>query len=345
MNILVTGATGFVGRFLITKLLEEGHTVYALTRKIKEKNKIQGLHWIEGDLIKKHSLPKLPKIEAAFFLVHGLNENEKNFEYYESLTAVNFINWIRLYSPHIIYLGGLGPDDVELSPHLRSRHLTGAILGSSGMMTTEFRASVILGEGSTSFEIIKALSERLPIRPDMKLLNQGCQPLALSDLLKYMITVLDYSHEGHQVIEIGAPEQLNYGELLDLYCELSDIKRKNIKVPEVEMKVLLKVLEYAIPELSEVGKKLTESLEHPTVVTNDLAKKAFPKIKPKSIRVAMDMARANSKTHYPALWDKDFFKKLLSDKILVQSGLLSPDLLKNLEKVTKIKDILSRNKA
>lgn len=344
MNILVTGANGFVGHSLLPKLIDEGHKVWALVRKKKVENNFPGVIWLEGDLLHPQDLPILPKIDVAYFLVHGLKE-EKSFEYYESLTAINFVNWVRPHNPHLIYLGGLGPSKAELSPHLRSRHLTGAILGASGMDTTEFRASVILGEGSTSFEMIKALAERIPFRPEVSLLNQHCQPLALGDLLKYLVGAINLEHTGHKVLEIGASDVLTYGELLDLYCELAGIKRKHIKMPEVEARVWMKALDYAIPEHANVGKKLTESLDHPTVVTNDLAKKSFPKIRPKSIRIAMDLARSESKTHYPNLWDRDFLKMLLSDKLLVQSGLLSPELLKNLEKVGKLKDILSRGKS
>lgn len=343
MNILVTGANGFVGQALIERLLESGHHITALVRsKDKINKKFPEVKWLEGDLLQPDKLPPLKDIDHAYYLVHGLKGEEGLFEYQEALAAVNFINWIRPTKAGIIYLGGLGPSKETLSPHLRSRHLTGAILGASDLPTIEFRASIILGEGSLSFELIKALSERMPFRPDMGLLQQPCQPLAKEDLLKYLEEALNLPQEGHRIFEIGGPDVVNYGELLDLYAELSGIKKRKIKLPEVEMKVLLKALDYSIPEHSQVGKKLTESLEHPTVVTNDLARKAFPDIEPLNLRVAMDKARADSKTHYPPLWEKEFLKSLLSDKILTQSGLLSPELLRNLEKVGKLRDILSR---
>jgi uncharacterized protein YbjT (DUF2867 family) len=343
MNILVTGANGFVGEVLIDRLLENGHQVTALVRFKKENARAhEKLKWIEGDLLIPEKLPKLHNIEKSFYLVHSLKGEEPNFEYEESLTAVNFINWIRLTGSGIIYVGALGPSIEQLSPHLRSRHLTGAILGASGLPMIEFRASIILGDRSLSFEIIKAMSERIPFRPQMSLLSHPCQPLALSDLLKYLEAALELPVEGHKIFEIGGPDVATYGDLLDLYSELSGLKRKKIKIPEVEMKVMIKALDYAIPEYSLVGKKLTESLEHPTVVTNDMAKKTFPDIAPLKLRVAMDLARAESKTHYAPLWEKEFLRSLLSDKILTQSGLLSPDLLRNLEKVGKIRDIFSR---
>lgn len=342
MNILVTGANGFVGQALINRLVQEGHQVMALSRKKIKHKKGDKVKWIEGDLLQPETLPKLGKLHKAFYLVHGLKDEPENFEYHESLAAVNFINWIRPSGAGIIYLGALGPITADLSPHLRSRQLTGAILGASGLGTIEFRASIILGEGSLSFEMIKAMAVRFPFRPELKVLNSPCQPLALGDLLKYLEASLELNPVGHEIFEIGGPDVTTYGELLDLYAELAGLKRIRIKIPEVDLKVLLKALDYSVPEHSQIGKKLAISLEHPTVVLNKRSEKAFPEIRPVKLREAMDLARSKSKTHYAPLWEKDFLKSLLSDKILTQSGLFSPELLKNLERVGKFKDILSR---
>lgn len=343
MKILVTGANGFVGSALIEHLLEAGHEITGLVRnKSNVRKKSKSITWLEGDLLDVNKLPELKTYDAAFYLVHGLKEESDRFEYLEALAAVNFINWVRPSVARIIYLGGLGPHRTDLSAHLRSRHLTGAILGASAIPTTEFRASIVLGEGSLSFEMVKAIAERFPFRPQFKLLNQPCQPIALADLLKYFEAALGRVTSGHEIFEIGGADVATYGELLDLYAELANLKRKKVKLPEVETKVLLKALDYSIPEYSQVGKKLTESLEYPTVVETKAAKEAFPEIIPQGIRVSMDLARAKSTTHYAPLWEKDFLKILLNDKLLTQSGLLSPDLLKNLEKVAKIKDILTK---
>ena len=343
MKILVTGANGFVGSALIQKLITSGHEVIALVRSNKKNLPDHpSLKIIQGDLLKFDSLPSLGHVDKAFFLVHGLNSDSHKFEYEESLSAVNFINWVRPSGASIIYLGGLGPREVALSPHLRSRHLTGAVLGASGIPTIEFRASIIIGEGSISFEMVKAISERFPVRPEMKLLNQPCQPLGLSDLLYYLVQALDIKLEGHQIFEIGGPDVVTYGELLDLYSELTRIKRKKVKVPELDNKVILKILDYSIPEHAHVGKKLAESLEYPTVVTSTDALQKFPGIKPSKLVDSMKVAIDSSKTSYPPIWEKDFLKVVLSDKILTQSGLLSPEILKAMEKVTKLKNIISK---
>lgn len=342
MNILVTGANGFVGQALMAHLVQEGHHVMALSRKKRKNKKGDKVKWIEGDLLCPDTLPELGEIDKAFYLVHGLKDEPENFEYHEALAAVNFINWIRSTGAGIVYLGALGPNTPDLSPHLRSRQLTGAILGASGLGTIEFRASIILGEGSLSFEMIKAMVVRFPFRPELKVLNSPCQPLALTDLLKFLEASLELNPSGHEIFEIGGPDVTTYGELLDLYAELDGLKRIRIKFPEVDLKVLLKALDYSVPEHSQIGKKLAISLEHPTVVMDERSQKIFPEIRPMKVRVAMDLARSKSKSHYAPLWEKDFLKSLLSDKILTQSGLLSPELLKKLERVGKLKDILSR---
>ncbi len=340
LKILVTGANGFVGQNLIRALVEEGHDVFALARSQTELP--AGVTVLKGDLLKPGSLPEVETFDRAFYLVHGLKGDKQGFEYNEAMMAVNFINWIRPTGASITYLGGLGDEEIALSPHLRSRHLTGSILGSSGISLLEFRASIVLGEGSLSFEMIKAIAERLPFIPEMKMLNQPCQPLALSDLMKYLTHTIHREVKGHEIFEIGGPDVVNYGELLEMYAEIRGLRRLRVKIPDVETRVILKALDYSIPEYKEAGKKLAESLIHPTVVRNPKARETFSDIVPLSARDAMETAAAESKTTYSPLWEKDFLRELLSDKILTQSGLLSPELLKNLERVGKLRDMFSR---
>ncbi len=341
MNILVAGCNGFVGQNLTRKLLGLGHHVWGLTREASKLPEFgKNFTVIEADLLK--DLPTLDiKFEVVFYFVHGMKSDTESFEYIETKTAVRFSEWWeKMNGEKIIYLGGLGVDASELSPHLRSRHMTGEILALSGQCL-EFRASVILGGDSLSYEMIRALSERLPFRPDLKLLKTKCQPLALSDLLDYLIAGLDLNIAGHQIIEIGGSEVIPYGELLDRYAEHEKLKRKVIKLPDIDSSVFVKLLDYIVPEYSNIGKKLVESLEHETIVQNATAKEVFPNIHPLTLEESLSEARASSDKDYQPIWDRDFLKNLLGDKLLTQSGLFSPEVLQHFEKVLKLKELVS----
>lgn len=319
MKILVAGATGFVGRNLILELLKDGHEVIALCRSLnKVKNHDPGITWVEGDLLYEETLPKIEKVDKAFYLVHGLGGNERNFEYEESLAAVHFINWIRPSKADIIYLGALGKDSGLSSPHLRSRHLTGAILGASGLGVLEFRASIILGSESLSFEMIKGIATRAPFIPEFSLLSEPCEPLSLKDLLSYLKGSLETKVKGHKIVEIGGGEVTTYGKLLELYLHVNGEKKTKRKIPDLDPLIVKQFLEYLLPEHSGEGKKLVESLKYPTTADHGEAKKLFPEISPIGLEEAMKEASLNSHSLYAEIWNKEFIKEILSDKILKQ---------------------------
>jgi uncharacterized protein YbjT (DUF2867 family) len=311
-TIAIMGASGFVGTNLTLKLLDLGHHVIALSRQPKKwPLQHQNLKVIKGDILSANLEELLKEVSAAYYLVHGLNEEDDNFEYVEAKAALRFTqaaNKVKLRK--IIYLGGLGPEE-DLSSHLRSRHLVGSILGLSHHATVEFRASIVLGAQSTSFEMLKALCHRLPVRPVASWLETPCQPIALDDLMSYLCAALDLEGVGHQVVEIGSPEVVAYGDLMDILLRHEKLTRPKFQIPPLDQRVLLPMLDVVLPEFSQVAKKLFLSLVHPTVVTDNKAEELFPEIKPMGLEEAMQKALETSMSHYPAVWEGDFWKELM----------------------------------
>lgn len=235
-KILVTGATGFVGKRLILTLLDQGHEVFALCR-------IQGtgvfadthpnMHYLWGDLRNPSSLSSIPKeIDVAYYLVHSMSEIVSNLADVETEVANGFIEGIKKTGvKQIIYLSGIINDEKQLSPHLRSRLLVENILKNSGIPTTILRASIIIGSGSASFEIIRDLCEKLPLMVAPKWVNTPCQPIAITDVLFYLTGVLLNEKCYNKIFDIGGPEVLTFKELLLKYADFRHLRRWIFNVP------------------------------------------------------------------------------------------------------------------
>jgi uncharacterized protein YbjT (DUF2867 family) len=317
-KILIAGANGFVGKNLIEALSGDAEIgIHALVRSEAKGSLLpSSVKRITGDLLKENSLGNTGDYDAAFYLVHGLKDKDADFEYQESKAAVNFSRWMkRVGCKKIIYLGALGPESDE-SPHLRSRHLVGKILALSGIPVLEFRASIVIGAGSASFEMIKALSERLPFSPDFRKIENLCQPIALSDLMLYLKAALEWSESDSRILEIGGEDQISYSGLMKLYLKNTRRAKKTFKVPSVDDRVFKKLLDLVIPEMADVGKKLYDSLIHETTVKSRDALTVFPQIRPASCVAAMAKAVQESFTSYPPLWEKDMLKFLIREKLV-----------------------------
>jgi uncharacterized protein YbjT (DUF2867 family) len=342
-KILIAGANGFVGTSLIQDLLESGDSqIHALVR-----SESKGSHFpasvklVVGDLLDASSLPAggstdhpIADFDVAYYLVHGLKGDAPDFEYQESKAAVNFIRWMtKVGCKKIVYLGALGPESDE-SPHLRSRHLVGKILALSGIPCLEFRASIVIGAGSTSFEMIKALSERLPFTPDFKKIENLCQPIALKDLMLYLKAGLDWDGKQSRVVEIGGEDRISYSGLMRMYLKATHRKKKTFKVPPVDDRVFKSLMDLVIPEMADVGKKLYDSLIHETIVSNRSAHDLFPQIHPMGCTQAMAIAVEQSDTVYPHLWEKEMVMFLLKEKVVqpheVATWLMDQNLVKTL---------------
>lgn len=284
----MTGVSGYVGGLLSERLLDRGYQIHAVTRNPSRiKLRHPALKIFEADLRHAESLASaLEECDSAVYLAHSLDV--ASFEHEEASAASSFTEALnRSGCDRVIYLGGLGKGGA-LSPHLRSRQLTGRILRLGKVPVLEFRASIVLGAGSASYQILKALVSRLPFFIDAPNLSGLCQPIAEADLLAYLIQGIESPQSGQsRVFEIGGADRATYSELLVRVADHSGIERRVISVPELDPRLLSEAFELICPEHSRLGKSLLESLPCATVVENPDASGEFPAITPVGISDAL----------------------------------------------------------
>ena len=243
-----------------------------------------------GDLLDAESLPPaMAGVDTAYYLVHSMGRGG-SFEEADRLAARNFAQAATEAGVrHIIYLGGLGSESDTLSPHLRSRQEVGEILRSSGILVTEFRASIVLGKGSLSYEMIRALTERLPVMVTPRWVDVLAQPIAIDDLLGYLLAALEQPVDTSRVFEIGGSDRVSYGDLMREYARQRSLHRWMIPVPVLTPRLSSLWLGLVTPLYASVGRELVESIRNPTVVQDDSALRAFP-IEPMGVGEAIRRA-------------------------------------------------------
>ncbi|MDE2795948.1 MAG: SDR family oxidoreductase [Gemmatimonadota bacterium] len=291
--ILVTGASGYVGGRLVPALEARGERVRCLARtpaylagRFSPSTEI-----VEGDVLDPGSLqPALDGIHTAYYLVHSMGSREA-FEERDRAGALNFARAARRCGVRrIIYLGGLGGDG-HLSPHLASRQEVGAVLASGGPPTVEFRASIIIGSGSLSFELIRGLVNRLPVMLTPRWVRAEAQPIAIGDVIAYLLYGLDLEADGNEVFEIGGPQRVTYGELMREYARRMGVRRLMIPVPFLSPRLSSLWLGLVTPLYARVGRKLIDSLRNDTVVRDRRALERLP-VRPLAVRPAIERALA-----------------------------------------------------
>ena len=288
-RVLVTGATGYVGGRLLRALALHGATVRGLARRpeVLSARVDDGIEVVGGDVLRAEALPAaLADVGTAYYLVHSMGASEP-FEEKDRVAAENFGRAARDAGVRrIVYLGGLGDSADTLSPHLRSRQQVGDVLRGSGVETIELRASVIIGRGSLSFELVRALVERLPIMILPRWVSVPAQPIAIDDVLAYLIAALDLPPGPSRVVEIGGADVVSYADLMRQYAALRGLRRWMIPVPALTPWLSSLWLGLVTPVYARIGRKLIESIVHATVVRDDSAARLFS-IQPRGMRDAM----------------------------------------------------------
>ncbi|MBI1387233.1 MAG: DUF2867 domain-containing protein [bacterium] len=295
LSILLTGATGYIGGRLLYKLHERGHAIRCLCRNpdFIRSRAPQNVEIHPGDVRNKDSIvPAMQGMDVAVYLIHSMASHE-NFAEADRLAARNFAEAVKNSSiGKIIYVGGLGESDDDLSPHLKSRQEVGAILRESGVDVIELRASIVIGSGSLSFEMIRSLVERLPVMITPRWVSVPAQPIAINDLLDYLVESIECEAPGSRIYEIGGAEIVSYGGIMKEYARQRGLKRFMIPVPFLTPFLSSLWLGLVTPIYARVGRKLIDSIRHPTVVKQNSALTDFS-IKPVGIQQAIQQALLN----------------------------------------------------
>jgi uncharacterized protein YbjT (DUF2867 family) len=290
--ILLTGATGYVGGRLLRALLERGEQVRCLARRPEAVPAADRLEVVAGDVLDPQAVrAALDGIDTAYYLIHAMGSAHE-FEELDRRAAATFAQASREAGlRRIVYLGGLG-EGARLSSHLASRQEVGRILASTGVETIEFRASIVLGSGSLSFELIRSLTERLPVLVTPRWVSTRAQPIAIEDVIAYLVAALDLESRGNEVFEIGGADVATYGELMREYARRRGLRRLFVRVPVLTPGLSSLWLGLVTPVYARVGRKLIESLPNETVVRNPSALERFD-VRPRGYREAIARSLAN----------------------------------------------------
>jgi uncharacterized protein YbjT (DUF2867 family) len=276
-HVLIVGASGYIGSRLAERLSHASHSLTLMSRDVRGLSaRFPDATVVAADLLDPPSLVgKLEGIEVAYYLAHSMGAGERGFAERDRHAARTFAQEAaRAGVSRIIYLGGLGEESADLSPHLASRHETGAELAAADIPVTEFRAAIIIGSGSASFEILRYLTERLPIMITPRWVSTRCQPIGISDVLDYLAGALDHP-EATGIVEIGGPDVLSYGDMMRGYARLRGLRRLMIPVPVLTPRLSSYWVSLVSPVPSGLARPLVEGLRNEVIVRDPAPAAAF----------------------------------------------------------------------
>ena len=292
MRVLVTGATGYIGGRLVPRLLEAGHSVRCLARNAQRlAGRFPSAEIIEGDLFDEVTLREACEgIDAAYYLVHSMSDSQRFAERDRDAAGLFGKSARETGMQRIIYLGGLGADEVTLSHHLASRHEVGDVLRASGIEIIEFRAAMIIGSGSISFEMMRYLTERLPVMIAPRWVTTRSQPIAIADVLRYLVAALDLPRGDSRIYEIGGADIVTYRDMMLRYARLRNLKRKIVIVPFFTPRLSSYWVHLVTPISARLAQPLILGLRNEVIVRDSSARRDFPQIDPMGFDAAVSRA-------------------------------------------------------
>jgi len=292
--VLLTGATGYIGGRVLRRLERQGTAVRCLCRnpEVLSGRVAPGTEIVPGDLFQPASLDTaFAGVDTAFYLVHAMRSGPE-FEKLEKEAAANFARAARRAGVgRIIFLGGL-THGAALSPHMRSRIETGNILRASGIPVIEFRASIVIGSGSASFELIRALVERLPVMITPRWVHTPAQPIAIEDVVDYLVHAIEVQAEGGLIVEIGGTDVTSYLGIMREYARQRNLRRWFCAVPFLSPTLSSRWLTLITPIYASIGRCLIESVRNASVVRHAETSWNF-NVRPVGLRCAIERALAN----------------------------------------------------